>query len=88
MDIGGQHGRRFALLRHTHRPQRKPYSICTSRSRKSDTGAEAVKQDLLFSWASHYSFLGRVITLFLGESFDIFDAMVFSACLSCSAGLR
>jgi len=26
-----------------------------------DTGAEAVKQDLLFSWASHYSFLGRVI---------------------------
>jgi len=32
MDIGGQHGQRFVLLRHTHRPQRRPYSICTSRS--------------------------------------------------------
>jgi len=32
MDIGGQHGRRFVLLCHTHRPQRRPYSICTSRS--------------------------------------------------------
>ena len=33
IDIGGQHGRRFVLLRHTHRPQRRPYPICTSRSR-------------------------------------------------------
>ena len=32
LDIGGQHGRRFVLLHHTHRPQRRPYSICTSRS--------------------------------------------------------
>jgi len=31
LDIGGQHGRRFVLLRHTHRPQRKPYLICTTR---------------------------------------------------------
>jgi len=31
LDIGGQHGRRFVLLRHTHRPQRRPYPICTSR---------------------------------------------------------
>jgi len=23
LDIGGQHGRRFVLLRHTHRPQRR-----------------------------------------------------------------
>ena len=30
--IRGQHGRRFVLLRHTHRPQRRPYLICTSRS--------------------------------------------------------
>ena len=30
--IGGQHGRRFVLLRHTHRPQRRPYLIYTSRS--------------------------------------------------------
>jgi len=27
-----QHGRRFILLRHTHRPQRRPYPICTSRN--------------------------------------------------------
>ena len=27
----GQHGRRFVLLRHTHRPQRRTYPICTSR---------------------------------------------------------
>ena len=32
LDIGGQHGRRFVLLRHTHRPQRRPYLIYTSRS--------------------------------------------------------
>jgi len=32
LDIGGQHGRRFILLRHTHRPQRRSYPICTSRS--------------------------------------------------------
>jgi len=32
LDIGGQHGRRFVLLSHTHRPQRKPYPICTSKS--------------------------------------------------------
>jgi len=31
LDIGGQHGRRF-VLRHTHRPQRRPYAICTTRS--------------------------------------------------------
>jgi len=32
LDIGGQHGWRFVLLRHTHRPQRRPHPICTSRS--------------------------------------------------------
>ena len=32
LDIVGQHGRRFVLLRHTHRPQGRPYLICTSRS--------------------------------------------------------
>jgi len=31
LDIGRQRGRRFVLLRHTHRPQRRPYPICTSR---------------------------------------------------------
>ena len=32
LDIGGQHGPRLVLLRHTHRPQRRPYPICTGRS--------------------------------------------------------
>jgi len=32
LDIRWQHGRRFVLLRHTHRPQRKPYPICVNRS--------------------------------------------------------
>jgi len=32
LDIGGQHGRRFVFLRHTHRSQRRPCPICTSRS--------------------------------------------------------
>ena len=31
LDIGGQHGRRFVLLRHTHRLHRPPYPICTNR---------------------------------------------------------
>ena len=41
LDIGGQHGRRFVLLRHTHRPQRRPYPICTSRSGKWVSSFEA-----------------------------------------------
>ena len=32
LDIGGRHGRRFVLLHHTHRPQRRTYPFCTSRS--------------------------------------------------------
>ena len=32
LDSGGRHGRRF-VLRQTHRPQRRPYPICTGRSR-------------------------------------------------------
>ena len=33
LDIGGRHGRRFVLLRHTHKPQRRPYPFCTSMER-------------------------------------------------------
>jgi len=32
LDIGGQHGWRFVLLRHIHRPQRGRYPICPCRS--------------------------------------------------------
>ena len=55
MDIGGQHGRRFVHLRHTHRPQRKPYPICTVQAgaETSDTGAQAVKSDPSCSWEGH-----------------------------------
>ena len=37
LDIGGQHGRRFVLLRHTHRPQRRSYLICVKQERKRPT---------------------------------------------------
>jgi len=33
LDIGRQHGQRFVLLHHTHKPQRRPYPIYISRSR-------------------------------------------------------
>jgi len=51
-DIGGQHGRRFGFLRHTHRPQRRPYLICTNRSGNAlpNTVAEAVKLHLDSFW--------------------------------------
>jgi len=32
LDIGRQHGRRIVLLRHTHKLERRPCPICTSRS--------------------------------------------------------
>jgi len=32
LDIGRQHGQRFDMLRHTHKPQKRPYSICVNRS--------------------------------------------------------
>ena len=32
LDIGGQYGWRFVLLCHTHKPQRRTYPICRSRS--------------------------------------------------------
>jgi len=54
LDIGG-HGRRFVHLRHTHRPQRKPYPICTvqAEAETSDTGAQAVKSDPSCSREGH-----------------------------------
>ena len=52
LDIGGQHSRRFVLLRHTHRPQRRSYPICTSRS-----GPAPVRRRL----SRIQALLGRVI---------------------------
>jgi len=45
LDIGGQHGRRFVLLRHTHKPQKGPYTpfVQTGAETSDGTCAEAVK---------------------------------------------
>ena len=53
LDIGGQHGRRFVFLRHTHRPQRRTHSIVQAGAETPDTGAEAVKPDPGASWDGH-----------------------------------
>ena len=51
LDIGGQHGRWFVLLRYIHRAQRRPYPICTSRSGN-------VRQRCGGGWAGPRLFLG------------------------------
>ena len=50
LDIQVQHGWRFVLLCHTHRPQTGPYSVCVSRVELSDTGVDVVKQNPCFYW--------------------------------------
>ena len=54
LDIG-EHGPWFILLRHTHRPQRRPYPICSLQAgaETSETGAEAVAPDPGSSWEGH-----------------------------------
>jgi len=52
LDSGGRHGRRF-VLRHTHRPQRRPYLICTSRSGNVQHWCEAVEPDPGSPWEGH-----------------------------------
>jgi len=37
LDIGGKHGRRFVLLRHTYRPQGRPYPVLYKQKRKRPT---------------------------------------------------
>jgi len=63
LEIEGQHGRRFVHLRHTHRPQRKPYPICTVQAgaETSDIGAQAVKSDPSCSWEGHSRGVGAVV---------------------------
>jgi len=51
LDVGGQHGRRFVLLRHTHRLQRRPHHICTTRSGN-------VRHRCSGGWAGPRLFLG------------------------------
>ena len=50
LDIGGQHGRRFVVPRHTQRPQMRPYTICASKSGNARHRCEAVKPDPCCSW--------------------------------------
>ena len=52
MDIGGQHGRRCVLLRHTHRHQRRPYPICISRS-GNVRQRRRLKPEPRCSWKGH-----------------------------------
>jgi len=60
LDIGGQHGRRFVHLRHTHRPQSKPHPICTVQAgvETSYTGAQVVKSDTSCSCEGHSKGVG------------------------------
>ena len=53
LDIAGRPGRRFVYLRHTHRPQRRPYPFVQAGAETSDTGAEAVKPDPDSFWEGH-----------------------------------
>ena len=53
LDIEGRHGRRFVLLRHTHRLQRRPYSFVQAEAETSDTGAEVVSRT--------HAVLGKII---------------------------
>jgi len=58
LDIGGQHGRRFVYLRHTHRPQRGHTPFVQAGAETSNTGAEEVKPDPGCSWKGHYERVG------------------------------
>ena len=53
LDIGGPHGWQFVLLRHTHRPQRRPYPICTNRSGHVQHWCGSAKPDPWCSWKGH-----------------------------------
>ena len=58
LDIGGQHGRRFVFLRHTHRPQRRHTPFVHAGVETPHTGAEAVKPDPSSSWEGHSGRVG------------------------------
>ena len=58
LDIGGQHGLRFVLLRHTYRPHKGHTTFVQTGAETSDTGAEAVQPDPRCSWKGHSRRLG------------------------------
>jgi len=60
LNIKGQHGLRF-VLRHTHKPQRRPYPPVQTGAEKSDTGAEAVQPDPDSSWVGHFVGVSAVV---------------------------
>jgi len=61
LDIGGQHGRWFVLLRHTHRPQRGHTPFGQAGVETSDIGAEAVKPDPGSSCEGHFRGMGASV---------------------------
>jgi len=48
----------FVLLRHTHKPQRRPYPSVQAGAETPDTSAEAVKLDPGSSWEVHSGWVG------------------------------
>jgi len=58
LDIGGQHGQQFVLLRHTYKPQRGYNPFVQARVKTSDTSVEAVKPDPGCSWEEHCGSVG------------------------------
>jgi len=78
LDNGGQHGRRYVLLRHTHMLQRKPYLICTSRSGSVRPGAEAVKLDSRCFWEGLSGSVGASVGDESTQSLKI-DKEIFNA---------
>ena len=75
LDVGRQHGQRFGLLRHTHKPQKRPYPICANRSRnvRHPCGGDWVEPTLsvahtgiLFRGVNYLMFF-RLVFLFISE---------------------
>jgi len=61
LDIRGQHGRQFVLLRHTHRPRGGHTPFVQAGAETFDTGAEAVKPDPGCSWEGHSERVGASV---------------------------
>ena len=78
MDIGGQHGRKFCLLCHTHRPQRRTYLFVKAGVETSDTGAEAVKPDPGSSWEGHSEGVGADVRYESAESCGVVRVQMHS----------
>ena len=78
MDIGGQQGRRFVLLRHITDRRGGHTSFVQAGAETSDTGAEAVKPDPHYSWQSDARRMGGVLGMKVYEVSWYFPIMSHS----------